>query len=347
MAITRTYGDITSALSLAQDAGRNDAFRWQFGADEQHQAQLDQEQQMRNNQANSEITNSLHEQQLNQQNSQFYANQDLEGQRLAASSGYQQGQLANQQQQTKQQGDYQQGSLGIQQQTADTQESRESAYEKAVQGQAAKNQGMGNYYQNKADNVQIDRSSPYAPGNPAFDAADKTIHMLQSQLQIAQAAQHSKEIYGTPVNANDPSYQQATQQTKDLQQKINMLTQAHLNSMQGGQQQLMPNPQGGGAPPAPVQQVPPQQQPQQPGVGQGQGTTVQIGSVPVPLPAAPPALQPPQQNAPLSQYPQVQQQLLKLYMDKVTQNVPPAQRTPQALDQGYIQYVQSLGWRLQ
>lgn len=80
---------------------------------------------------------------------------------------------------------------------------------------------------------------------------------------------------------------------------------------------------------------------------QAQGTTVVIGSVPVPIPAPPPALQPPQPGAPLSQYPQVQQQLVKLYMDKVGQNVPPQMRTPQALDQGYIQYIQSLGWRAQ
>ena len=312
---------------------------------------------MRNDQANMEITNSLHEQQLNQQNSQFYANQDLEAQRLAASSGYQQGQLANQQQQTKQQGQqisqqgqYQQGSLAVQQQTAQTQADREAAYEEAVKGQAAKNQGMGDYYKNKADNIDITRPSPYAPGNHTFDAAEKTITMLQRQLQLAQAAQHSKEIYGSPVNANDPGYQQAVAQTKDLQQKLNMLTQAHMNSMQEGQKQapLLPGPQGGAAPAPTAPVVAPQVQQQPAGAGQGgRGPTVNIGTSIIPFPAPPQNLLPPTQGAAIAQYPDAQQQLVKLYGDKASPMIArlPQNQRAQAFNSGFAQYVQQLGWR--
>jgi hypothetical protein len=67
VAITRTYGNITDALSLADKAGQGDAFRWQFNADTEYQKQLDSEQQQRNQQANAEITNSIHQQETNQQ----------------------------------------------------------------------------------------------------------------------------------------------------------------------------------------------------------------------------------------------------------------------------------------
>lgn len=310
MPIVRNYGNITDAMSLGQQAGAGDAFRWRFNAEQQGQAGLRQQEQIDDASKANQISQALDMAHMGYQQANYQQTSNEGAKEFGVTSGLHQQDLVLRQQQEANQTAYQNRQLAIQKANSDISNRREQSQADLNDAQAGYYQQQGTYRDAATEALQ-NKTGNYGPGNPEFDSALKTIGVFQEQLKIAQQQAKAADPYGLGDRNKSPNYRDAIDRVNSLSQNVSGMLAQHQARASGQQPQQvqMPAPQpfrpmsqppaGGGFNPqqagaaAMGSQVPPQG----PGgqmAGQGgrvvnpKPMTVKVGGGILPVPAPPP-----------------------------------------------------------